>query len=437
MIAFAAAATLLTLAVLAAALLPLLRGGGSAPARAAFDRAVYRDQLAELDRDLARGVIGPGEADSARLEIQRRLLAHAESEDAPIRTGRAPAFAALLALLLAGGALGFYLSAGQPGLPGLPLASRAADPEEAQLREALASLERRVAAEPRNGGAWLLLARTRAALGQWAQAAEAYRRAFALVPATAENRGAALETEVLAAGGTVSPTVAEGFRAVLAEEPDNPVARFYLAVAEAQAGNHADAINAFQEIAAELPEGNPIRTEAARRVEESARAAGIPVPPLPPPAAPPDDAARAAMIRGMVDGLAARLQKEPGDADGWARLGRAYVVLGEREKAVDAYARAGALRPADMDIALAEAQAMLEGLPPEAPFPPRAGELLRRVLAADPQQPSALWHLGVQAAKAGDLKAAAALWERLVAVLPPDSPDVPLVRRAIEAVQRK
>jgi cytochrome c-type biogenesis protein CcmH len=319
----------------------------------------------------------------------------------------------------------------------MPLASRPADPEEAQLREAMATLEQRVATEPRNGGAWLLLARTRAALGHWSTAAEAYRRAFALIPATAENRAAALETEVLAAGGTVSPAIAEGFEAVLAEEPDNPVARFYLAVAQAQAGRHADAINAFQEIAAELPDGNPIRTEAARRIADSARAAGIPAPPLPPPATPPDDAERTAMIRGMVDGLAARLAREPDDADGWARLGRAYVVLGERDRAVDAYARAGALRPADMDIALAEAQAMLEGLPPEAPFPPRAAELLRRVLAADPRQPSALWHLGVQAAKAGNMAEAAALWESLVAVLPPDSPDAALVRRALEAVQRK
>jgi cytochrome c-type biogenesis protein CcmH len=437
MIAFAIAATLLTLAVLAAVLLPLLRGGGVAPTRAAFDQAVYRDQLAELDRDLARGVIGPEEAAAARLEIQRRILAQEGAQEAPARAGRTPALAAALAVLLAGGALGFYLSAGQPGLPGMPLASRPTDPEELQLREALAMLEARVAAEPRNGGAWLLLARTRAALGQWSAAAEAYRRAFALIPATAENRGAALETEVLAAGGTVSPAIVEGFQAVLAEEPDNPVARFYLAVAQAQAGRHADAINGFQEIAAELPEGNPIRSEAARRIADSARAAGLPIPPLPPPATPPDDAQRAAMIRGMVDGLAARLEKEPNDADGWARLGRAYVVLGEREKAVDAYARAGALRPADIDLALAEAQAMVDGLPPEAPFPPRAGELLRRVLAADPRQPSALWHLGVQAAKSGHMAEAAALWERLVAVLPPDSPDVPLVRRAIEAVQRK
>lgn len=437
MIAFLLAAAALTLVVLGAVLLPLLRGARAAPPREAFDRAVYRDQLAELERDVARGMIGTEEARAARLEIQRRLLAQAEAAEMPVRTGRTPALAAVLALLIAGGAVGFYLSSGQPGQPGLPIASRPADPEEAQLRAALAELEARVAAEPNNGGAWLLLARTRAALGQWAQAAAAYRRTFTLIPATPETRAAALETEVLAADGMVSPAIAQGFEAVLAQEADNPIARFYLAVAAAQAGRHADAINAFQMLAAELPEGAPVREEAARRIATSARAAGIPVPPLPPPAPPAQDAERAAMIRGMVDGLAAKLEKAPDDPEGWARLGRAYVVLGERDKALAAYARASALRPDDMALALAEAQAMLDGLPPEAPFPPRAGELLRRVLAADPRQPSALWHLGVEAAKRGDMAEATALWQRLVAVLPADSPDVQLVRRAIEAVQRK
>jgi tetratricopeptide (TPR) repeat protein len=84
----------------------------------------------------------------------------------------------------------------------------------------------------------------------------------------------------------------------------------------------------------------------------------------------------------MVERLAAQLEAEPNDADGWQRLGRAWGVLGEREKSIAAYARAGALRPDDASIALAEAQALLEGLAPTAPFPPRALELLKRVNAA-------------------------------------------------------
>ena len=436
MIAFAIAATLLALLVLAVVLLPLLRGGASAPSREIFDRAVYRDQIAELEREQARGLIAPTEADAARLEIQRRLL-RAEGGPAEARAGRNPALALVLALLAASGAGLIYLSTGTPGLPAQPFAQRTPDPEEQALRQGLAQLERRVQEAPQDGDAWLLLARTRGALAQWRAADEAWRRALTLVPITPDLRAAALEASVLAAEGTISPSATEGFARVLAEEPDNPIARFYLAAAAAQDGRQQEAITAWLALAADLPAGLTIRDEIARRVAIAARAAGIATPALPPPAEPPDAQARQEMIRGMVDRLAARLEAEPNDADGWQRLGRAWGVLGEREKSIAAYARAGALRPDDTAIALAEALALLEGLPPTAPFPPRALELLKRVNAAEPRQPAALWHLGVEAAKRGAMEEAVGLWERLVAVLPGDAEDAKLVRAAIEAVKRR
>lgn len=436
MIAFAIAAILLALLVLAVVLLPLLRGGASAPSRELFDRAVYRDQIAELEREQARGLIAPTEADAARLEIQRRLL-RAEGGPAEARAGRNPALALVLALLAASGAGLIYLSTGTPGLPAQPFAQRTPDPEEQALRQGLAQLERRVQEAPQDGDAWLLLARTRGALAQWRAADEAWRRALTLVPITPDLRAAALEASVLAAEGTISPAATEGFARVLAEEPDNPIARFYLAAAAAQDGRQQEAITAWLALAADLPAGLTIRDEIARRVAIAARAAGIAPPALPPPAEPPDAQARQEMIRGMVDRLAARLEAEPNDADGWQRLGRAWGVLGEREKSIAAYARAGALRPDDTAIALAEALALLEGLPPTAPFPPRALELLKRVNAAEPRQPAALWHLGVEAAKRGAMEEAVGLWERLLAVLPGDAEDAKLVRAAIEAVKRR
>lgn len=436
MITFAIAATLLALLVLVAVMLPLLRGGASAPGRELFDRAVYRDQIAELEREQARGLIAPSEADAARLEIQRRLL-RAEGGPAEARAGRNPALALVLALLTASGAGLIYLSTGTPGLPAQPFAQRTQDPEEQALRQGLAQLERRVQDAPGDGDAWLLLARTRGALAQWRAADEAWRRALALVPITPDLRAAALEASVLAADGAISPAATDGFTKVLAEEPDNPIARFYLAAAAAQDGRQQEAITAWLALAADLPAGLAIRDEIARRVAIAARAAGLPTPALPPPAEAPDAQARQEMIRGMVERLAAKLEAEPNDADGWQRLGRAWGVLGEREKSIAAYARAGALRPDDTGIALAEAQALLEGLAPTAPFPPRALELLKRVNAAEPRQPAALWHLGVEAAKRGAMEEAVALWERLLAVLPGDAEDAKLVRSAIEAVKRR
>ena len=404
MITFAVAATVLALLVLLAVVLPLMRGGASAPDRETFDRAVYRDQMRELERDAARGMIAPAEAAAARLEIQRRLLSRAGSATAIAQTGRNPALAIVLILLAASGAGFVYLGTGAPGLPAMPFAQRTPDPEVVELRRAMLELERRLAAEPGDAQAWLLLARTHAALGQWPRADHAYGRALALMPATPDLVAAALEASVLAADGIVSQPAAEGLARVLAEDPDNPIARFYLALADVQAGRYQAAIAAWQALAADLPDGIPIRAE---------------------------------MIRGMVERLAARLEAEPDDAEGWQRLGRAYVVMGEREKAVAAYARAGTLRPDDMAIALAEAQAWLDGQPPSAAFPPRALELLLRVVAADPQQPSALWHLGVEAAKRGAMDEAIGLWERVIAVLPADGEDANVVRAAIAAVRRR
>jgi cytochrome c-type biogenesis protein CcmH len=435
-IGFALAAAALALLVLLAVMLPLLRGGAAAPVREAFDRAVYRDQLRELERDAARGTIAPAEAATARLEIQRRLL-RATGAALAVRSGRNRALAAVLVVLAASGAGFVYLATGAPSLPAQPFAQRRADPQEAELRAALGALEKQVAATPDDGQAWLALARTRSALGMWQGADEAWRRALALVPVTPDLRAAALEASVLAADGIVGQAAADGFARVLADEPDNQVARFYLAAADAQVGRHQAAIAAWQALAAELPADAPIRAEIGLRIAAAASAAGLPPPPLPPPAEPPSAEARAAMIRGMVDRLAARLEAEPNDADGWQRLGRAYAVLGERDKAAAAYAHAGALRPDDVAVALAEAQALLEGQPPAAPFPPRARDLLQRVLAAEPRQPVALWHLGVDAAKRGAMDEAVALWNRLVAVLPPDGEEARMVRTAIAAVQQK
>ncbi len=81
-------AAVLTFVVLAILLLPLLRGREAVGAddRNAYDRTVFRDQLAELDRDLARGLIGAKEAEAARNEIARRLIAAAAAPEAKRRS---------------------------------------------------------------------------------------------------------------------------------------------------------------------------------------------------------------------------------------------------------------------------------------------------------------------------------------------------------------
>jgi cytochrome c-type biogenesis protein CcmH len=452
----ALALTALTAIIVAFVVLPLLRGGRPAPERSQFDRAVYRDQLRELQRDEARGLIAPAEAASARIEIERRLLAAADEGTAPnpARSAPSPLLAVALAVLLPGASVLLYLALGAPGVPDQPYAARA--PERAlaargghaDLAKTVAALEAKLKQAPESDADWLLLAQSEAALGDWQKSADAYREAMRLTEQRPDIAASYGEMLVMAAGGIVTPRAREAFEAALARDGANAVARYYLALGDAQEGKAEAAIAAWQKLAAEQAADSPVRAELSQRIEETARAAGLPAPALAPPQAGPSAAQMAAaanmpaeerekMIRGMVAGLAAKLAGSPDDVDGWLRLGRAYAVLGERDKAADAYEHAARLRPEDARIPLAEAEALLPDRRPETPVPARAVQLLKRADALDPRQPTALWYLGLAAAQQRDFAAADGYWQRLLALLPPDTDQRRAVAAALEALKRK
>jgi cytochrome c-type biogenesis protein CcmH len=146
---------------------------------------------------------------------------------------------------------------------------------------------------------------------------------------------------------------------------------------------------------------------------------------------------REAMIRGMVANLAQRLEANPDDAEGWLRLARAYTVLKEPEKAADAFGHAAKLKPDDTGILVSEVQAMLADRKPEDAIPGPALDLLHRIEAKQPDQPAALWYLGLAAAQARHPDAAAAYWRRLLPLLPPDSDEHKMVTAALGAVEGK
>jgi cytochrome c-type biogenesis protein CcmH len=185
-----------------------------------------------------------------------------------------------------------------------------------------------------------------------------------------------------------------------------------------------------------------MRGEIAKRVTEAAAAAGVPVPQLAqgtaPAAAPPDGAntvQQKAMIEGMVAKLAARLQTEPNDADGWMRLGRAYAVLGRRDAAVDAYDRAVALRPGDAAVRVQAAEGLMAGLKPADPRPERALALLHEAEALSPDDPAVLWYLGVEAVREGHQDIAKAYLTRLLARLPAGGEDAKMVQAALDTLK--
>ena len=463
---FTLVCVILVLAVLAAVSLPLLSGAQVLPTRGQYDRAVYRDQLQEVERDVARGVLSAKEADSARLEIQRRLLA-VDSAGGPARerlVRSSPRVAVAAGLFMVAVTGGLYLRLGAPALPDVPFADRpvasaesGATDEQAphkDMRDAAARLEQKLRADPANSGGWVLYARTESMLGEWQKAADAYKRAIDLGVKDADVLSAYGEMQVMAADGIVSPAAHDTFAAAVAADADNGVARYYLALADSQAGDGHKAVAAWLELAAGLPENSSMRQAIAARIAEASKNGGFAAPPMPKglPAeagtnGPTADQMQAAaampaaerdkMINGMIEKLAARLKAEPNDLDGWVRLGRAYAVQGKNDQAVDAFEHAARLKPGDSSIKLEIVAALLSGLKPTDALPPRAIALLTEVAAVSPDAPEVLWYLGVVAARDGRPAEARDKWTKLLAALPADGEDTKLVKAALAQLPDK
>jgi cytochrome c-type biogenesis protein CcmH len=451
---------ILLLAALAATALvvPVLRGRRDAASRGAYDREIYRDQLAELERDRNRGLIDAAEAETARAEIARRMLATERDDSAaPVERGTRPlALAAAIATPIL--AIALYVAFGSPEIPGAPFATRVADGTagaRAELTQRVANLAQRLQQSPDDLEGWNLLARSLAALERYGDAVTAWRQIVRLTGGAPEATASLGETLVQAANGVVTPEARAVFDRVRAAAPFEPRAIFYVALAEAQAGNGRAALQLWTDLAAISPENAPWLPVVRERIRQTAAESRIdpasvkpseeaqrfvaarPAPPRGPAAADveamqrmaPEDRQKA--IRGMVEGLAARLEAEPNDVEGWQRLGRAWLVLGETEKSKAAYAKAAELAPDRLDVLSDYAGALFEGAQGDALSPEFVG-VLRRILALEPDHGDALWFLGLAEAKAGNREAAAQMWTRLLGRLPPDSREHAEVRQRLD-----
>lgn len=459
-----ALAALLALIAASTVIFPLLRAGPPPIARGQYDRAVYRHQLLELEKDEANGAITHDEAATARLEIQRRLLALGDPEvpgnAAAVR--RRPGAAATVAAVITGFAAIVYAWLGSPGLPDRPFTASAdllagpaaANPHQggdADTATLAAALRAKLDANPDNLDGWLLYARTESRIREWGKAAEGYGNAIALGEKTVDTEAGYGEMLVLAAQGVVTPVAVAAFQQALEIDPKDQASRYYLALADAQAGRTRQAVDSWLALAAELPGDSPTRAELARRITETARLGGFPAPVLPlvapvaaPDAAPPgptaeqmatagtmSDAERNAMIEGMIDKLADELAAKPGNLDGWLRLARAYAVRGEVEKSSMAFDHAIALKPADAEIVTQALSTLLSRLAPGEPPPARTAAWLRDLAQDAPDSPDLLWLQGVVAAQQGHPDQARSLWTRLLGKLPKDDDSYSSVTTAL------
>ncbi|MCP1336349.1 c-type cytochrome biogenesis protein CcmI [Futiania mangrovi] len=270
---FVLLAALMTLGAVAALLVPLRRREAHVRAHDASSAEVYRDQIAQVERDRAAGLVSEREAAEARAEIGRRLLAASEAGGGE---GRAPAGHGRMHRAVAGAvmalvpvvAVGGYLWLGAPGLPAQPFATRVAEDPGAASREEVVQLaeriEARLAEHPGEQTGWLLLARTRLALQEPDAAVEAYRRALALQQGPAPDLLAEYgETLVTVAQGEVTDEAAAAFRSALDADPESRPALWHLG-RRAAAAEDFDAVRGYWgRLLDTLEEGAPGRAQLA------------------------------------------------------------------------------------------------------------------------------------------------------------------------------
>lgn len=387
--------TALALAVAGLIALALMRSRADAEPPAAYDLRVYRDQLKEIDRDVARGVVDAADADRIRTEVSRRILAadaqiQAQASQAGARGPGTAVLAGIVALILVGGAGYIYNGLGAPGYSDLPRQLRidqaeftrttrpdqaaaeadlpprpATEAPEPQFIELMDKLRATLADRPDDLQGHMLLAQNEASLGNFGAAWRAQQDVVRIRgdAATHQDYAELAEFMILATGGYVSPEAETVLGQALSLERRNPIARYYWGLMLIQIGRPDQAFTIWDRLLRDSMADAPWREPILSQMPDLARLAGVdwqPTAPAPGPGTQPGpsredvEAAgemtpqeRMEMIRGMVDGLQTRLAEEGGTVEEWARLITALGVLGDTDRAQAILAEARTVFAAD------------------------------------------------------------------------------------------
>ncbi|MDW3222479.1 MAG: c-type cytochrome biogenesis protein CcmI [Paracoccaceae bacterium] len=357
---------------------------GTAEPAAAYDLRVYRDQLREVDKDLARGVVTEADAERIRTEVSRRILAadanlQADQVSLDADKGSPKLVAAVFAVVLIGGSFAIYLQLGAPGYGDLALADRiemadnarserpsqeaaeasmpqsgtpeGASPDYVALVE---QLRETVAARPDDLQGNVLLAQNEANLGNFIAASRAQSEVLRIKGADAGPADFVdyADMLVLAAGGYVSPEAEAALNRALSFDQTNGTARYYMGLMMAQTGRPDTAFRMWDALLREGPQSAPWISPILAQIEDMAFRAGVTyqIPEIGAgrgPSASDIEAAgdmspaeRMEMIQGMVGGLSERLANEGGTVDEWAQLIGALGVLGRTGQARAVYENA-------------------------------------------------------------------------------------------------
>jgi cytochrome c-type biogenesis protein CcmH len=343
---------------------PVLRARTEAPdAPELHDVEVYRDQLTEVDRDLADGLVDPVQAEVAKTEISRRLLAAARKGEADAKGkgsqnhGLRRAAVIVVALFMPVAALTAYLELGSPDLPQLPLSARLqADPQANDIAMLIARAEQHLADNPEDGRGWDVLGPIYLRTGRYEESATAFKKAISILGPSPTRLASLGEALFSAAGGIVTEEASLAFQTARELDSTDPRPQFFLAVALAQSGKTSEARAAFSGMLETAPPDAPwipaVESQLAALQQPGATAplsgAGSAAPGNPTAAdiaaaqnMSPQD--RQAMIASMIEGLEAKLADNPDNIAGWLRLVRSHAVTGSRDKAQAALDRAYAI----------------------------------------------------------------------------------------------
>ena len=339
----------LTLATLAILLWPLLRRQRIEGTRADYDLTVYRDQLDEIERDLGRGLLNEDEANAAKREIRRRVIA-AEVNDSIVGVaGKSPVLAVTVAAVIVTTGIVIYTQLGAPGVRDQPLAARAQQEKQTlaqggDIPARIALLEQRLADDPNSFEQWWMLGRSYGFVKRYDKAAEAYRRAAELSGERPDVLSAYGEAVTLANGNRVNQTARLVFEQVRQTEPDDPRARYYLALYEAQHQRFDVAMQRWEELLADSPEGAPWVPMVRKGIADMARFLGEDVAAAE-TASPAGEQNTPANAEDVIAQLSARLAQNPKDYQGWLELARTHSATGDEAAARAALDRVSALYP--------------------------------------------------------------------------------------------
>jgi cytochrome c-type biogenesis protein CcmH len=343
------AAVFLVMIVMLGVYVPLSRAAKADTTKPALMRALAAE-LAEVNADKGSRFSSQIEAAAARAEIGRRLLAlEATPNPTNLHQSNSQVFAlfALLPIL----AVPLYLQLGAPEYADQNFATRADNTIDNSVEEVAKLIERveqRLKEKPDDAAGWAVVAPVYFRLGRIDDSLKAYAKAIEFHNGDAVQKSRLMadraEIMVAAAKGKVSGQAATEFNAALSFDEDNQKALFYLAINLEQSGKADEARNNWQVLITRFKAFNPPWLKIAEQ-----RLAGLGGTPELGPTPDQVEAAsgmtpeqRQDMIKGMVEGLAAKLKDNPNDVEGWLKLIRSRQVLGNAEQAAQDLAAARA-----------------------------------------------------------------------------------------------